>query len=155
MKMNKNIEWKKSNIDYDKLNELTHQQLIRIENGKQTINQNRTTESCSKGGKIGGPIGGAKSRDEKLGYHAMSKEERIKVSKKVGDIIGPRSYKEGFGMYGLSDEEKLAVAKYAAQQSIKSPNHVNNKRLVCPHCNKEGGYTAMKRHHMDRCKHKK
>jgi len=145
------IEWKKSTIDYDKLNQLDTQKLARID----SINQNRTLEACSKGGKIGGKKGGYKARDNKLGFHAMSKEQRIEVSKKVGKIIGPRSFKEGFGMYGLSDEEKLAVAKYAAQQSIKSPNHVNNKRLTCPHCNKEGGYTAMKRHHMDRCKHKK
>jgi len=145
------IEWKKSTIDYDKLNELNTQKLARID----SINQNRTLESCSKGGKIGGPKAGKIAKEKKLGFHAMSKEERILVSKRVGNIIGPRSFKEGFGMYGLSDEEKLAVAKYAAQQSINSPNHVNNRRLTCPHCGKEGGYTAMKRHHMDRCKHKK
>ena len=123
--------------------------------GQSTINKNRTKESCSKGGKIGGPKGGNTAKKEKLGFHSMKKEDRIKVSKEVGKKIGPRSYEEGFGIFGLSNEEKLAVAKYAAQQSINSPNHVNNKRLICPHCNKEGGYTAMKRHHMDRCKHKK
>lgn len=120
-----------------------------------SINQNRTKQSCSNGGKIGGPKGGKTSKDNKLGFHSMSKENRVKLSKEIGNKVGPRSLKEGFGIFGLSDEEKLAVAKYAAQQSIKSPNHVNNKRLTCPHCNKEGGYTAMKRHHMDRCKHKK
>jgi len=137
-------------LDENNLGELTIQKLARID----SINENRTIESCSKGGKIGGPIAGAKSRDEKTGFHAMSKEHRVEVSKKVGNVIGPRSFKEGFGIYGLTDEEKLAVAKYAAQQSIKSPNHVNNRRLTCPHCNKEGGYTAMKRHHMDNCKFK-
>lgn len=106
------------------------------------------------GGKKGGPKAGKIAKEKKLGFHSMNKEDRIKVSKDVGNKIGPRSYKEGFGIFGLSEEEKLAVAKYAAQQSIKSPNHVNNKRLVCPHCGKEGGYTAMKRHHMDRCKHR-
>ena len=35
--MNKNIEWKKSDIDYDKLNQLNHADLVRIENGKNTI----------------------------------------------------------------------------------------------------------------------
>lgn len=153
--MSNNIEWKKSSIDYNKLNKVSHADLIRIENGKKTISKNRTKESCSKGGKIGGPKGGNKSRDEKTGFHAMSKEDRVKLSKEIGNRIGPRSYQEGFGMYGLSNEEKLAVAKYAAQQSIKSPNHVNNKRLTCPHCNKDGGYTIMKRWHMDNCKHKK
>jgi hypothetical protein len=118
-----------------------------------SINQNRNIKSCSDGGKIGGPIGGKTSKDKKLGFHAMSKEDRVKLSKEIGNRIGPRSHKEGFGMYGLSYEEKIAVAKYGGQQSIKSANHVNNRRLTCPHCNKEGGYTAMKRHHMDRCKH--
>jgi hypothetical protein len=156
--MHKDIKWANKELPgltHEDLENIKVSDIIRSENGRQTINQNRTIESCSKGGKIGGPIGGAKSRDEKTGFHAMSKEDRIEVSKKVGNIIGPRSFQEGFGMYGLSDEEKLAVAKYAAQQSIKSPNHVNNRRLTCPHCKKEGGYTAMKRHHMDRCKHKK
>jgi len=122
--------------------------------GQLTINTNRTKESCSKGGKIGGPIAGQKAKKQKLGFHSMKKEDRVKLSKEIGNKIGPRSKEEGFGIFGLSEEEKLAVAKYAAQQSIKSPNHVNNKRLTCPHCGKEGGYTAMKRHHMDRCKHK-
>jgi hypothetical protein len=109
----------------------------------------------SNGGKVGGPKAGKIAKDNKLGFHSMSKKDRVKLSKEIGNRIGPRSFKEGFGIYGLSDEEKLAVAKYAAQQSIKSPNHVNNKRLICPHCNKEGGYTAMSRWHMDNCKHKK
>jgi hypothetical protein len=113
-----------------------------------------TNESQSKGGKVGGPIGGKISKDNKLGFHSMSKEQRSEIGKKVGKEIGPRSQREKFGIFGLTEEEKLNVAKYAAQQSIKSPNHVNNKRLTCPHCNKEGGYTAMKRHHMDRCKYK-
>ena len=122
--------------------------------GQLTINKNRTKESCSKGGKIGGPKAGKIAKENKLGFHSMKKEDRIKVSKEVGNKIGPRSFKEGFGIFGLSNYEKLAVAKYAAQQSINSPNHVNNRRLVCPHCKKEGGYVAMKRHHMDNCKHK-
>lgn len=120
-----------------------------------TINKNRTKESCSNGGKIGGPKAGKLAKEKKLGFHSLTKEQRSKIGKKVGKIIGPRSLKEGFGIFGLSEEEKLAVAKYAAQQSIKSPNHVNNRRLKCPHCKKEGGYTAMKRHHMDNCKKKK
>ena len=140
------IEWKKSKINYDELNKLNTQKLARID----SINQNRTTESCSKGGKIGGPIGGAKSRDEKTGFHAMSKEERRLVSSKAGKISGPIS-----GNLPETIKRLKSMAKSAGLTSVKSPNHVNNKRLTCPHCGKEGGYTAMKRHHMDRCKHKK
>ena len=121
---------------------------------KTTMFENRSKEACIRGGKIGGPKGGKIAKEQKLGFHSMKKEDRVKLSKEIGNKIGPRSKEEGFGIFGLSTEEKLAVAKYAAQQSINSPNHVNNKRLTCPHCGKEGGYTAMKRHHMDRCKHK-
>lgn len=122
--------------------------------GQLTIHKNRTKESCSKGGKVGGPKAGKIAKENKLGFHSMKKADRVKLSKEIGNIIGPRSKKEGFGIFGLSDAEKLAVARYAAQQSINSPNHVNNKRLTCPHCKKEGGYTAMKRWHGDNCKHK-
>jgi hypothetical protein len=123
--------------------------------GQLTINQNRTTESCTKGGKASGPINGIKSRDEKTGYHAMSKEDRVKLSKEIGNRIGPRSYEEGFGIFGISKKETIKNAIAGGKASIKSPNHVNNKKLVCPHCNKEGGYTAMSRWHMHNCKMKK
>jgi hypothetical protein len=113
-----------------------------------------TTETQSNGGKIGGKISGQIAKEKKLGFHSMDKEHRSKVSKEVGDIIGPRSYKEGFGIFGLSDEEKLKVAKYAAEQSINSPNHNSKKTLTCPHCDKEGTYLIMRRWHMDKCKHR-
>ena len=74
---------------------------------------------------------------------------------------GSSSFTTGSTPFGFFDSDAMfqqhadSFAKYAAQQSIKSPNHVNNKRLVCPHCSKEGGYTAMSRWHMDNCKMKK
>jgi hypothetical protein len=155
MKMNKNIEWKKSNIDYDKLNELTHVDLVRIENGKQTINKNRTKESCSRGGKIGGKNGGNKAKELKLGFHSLTSEERSKIGKKVGDVIGPRSHIEGFGIFGLSDEEKTKVAIYGGQQSAKSPKHPNNVKVKCEHCTFETSLPLYKRWHGENCKHKK
>jgi hypothetical protein len=123
--------------------------------GQQTINQNRTKESCSKGGKIGGVKGGIKSRDEKTGFHAMKREDRVKLAKKIGNKIGPRSYKEGFGIFGLSKEEIIKNAIAGGRASVNSTNHNSNKRLTCPHCNKEGTYLIMRRWHMDKCKHKK
>jgi hypothetical protein len=120
-----------------------------------TINTNRTLESCSKGGKIGGPIGGKISKDNKLGFHALSHEQKSEIGKKVGKEIGPRSYKEGFGIFGISKEETIKNAIAGGKAAIKSPNHINYKRLTCPHCSKEGGYQVMKRWHMDNCKSKK
>jgi hypothetical protein len=32
------------------------------------------------------------------------------------------------------------------------PNHVNKKKITCPHCGKEGQYPAMKQWHYDNCK---
>lgn len=120
-----------------------------------SILNNRSKKACSNGGKKGGPKAGKIAKENKLGFHSMEKKDRIEISKKVGKIIGPRSKKEKFGIFGLSKEEIIKNAKIGGKASVNSNNHVNNKRLECPHCGKEGGYTAMKRHHMDRCKHKK
>ena len=51
MKMSKNIEWKKSEIDFDKLNELSHNQLMRIENGKNAVLSGQLKSICVLGGK--------------------------------------------------------------------------------------------------------
>jgi hypothetical protein len=69
-----NIEWKKSKIDYDELNKLDTQRLARID----SINQNRTLESQSKGGKIGGK----KNYENGTGLFSMSEEELLKARKK-------------------------------------------------------------------------
>ena len=50
--------------------------------GQSTINKNRTKESCSSGGKIGGPKGGKIAKDNKLGFHSMKKEDRVKELEK-------------------------------------------------------------------------
>lgn len=103
----------------------------------------------------------------------QSKENgQLKSIQSIGGIAaGKILYKNNIGLFGMSDVRtneikvkggkvmgRVAVEKgtvfKAAKASVKSPNHINNKRLTCPHCNKEGGYTAMKRHHMDRCKYK-
>jgi len=51
MKMNKNIEWKKSSIDYSKLSELSHAQLMKIQNGNLAKESGQFYEAMSKGGK--------------------------------------------------------------------------------------------------------
>jgi hypothetical protein len=51
MKMSKNIEWKKSSIDYNKLSELSHAQLMRIENGKLAKESGQLAKASVNGGK--------------------------------------------------------------------------------------------------------
>lgn len=36
--------------------------------------------------------------------------------------------------------------------SIRGPNKNPTTKLICPHCNKEGGISQMKRYHLDNCK---
>jgi hypothetical protein len=100
--MNNKIEWKESKIDYNELNKLNNAKLNRIEGGKQTINQNRTKESCSKGGKKGGRITGDKIKNgEKIGFHAISMQERIEKH-----FSKPRPYRRL-----LSEKQKEYIQK--------------------------------------------
>lgn len=136
--MSNKIEWKKSKIDYDKLNKLSVAQLNRIEQGIYAKETGQLLEAAIKGGKTMGN----KHYKNKTGLFSMNDVLKKKAVIKGGKAAGKIAVKNG------------TVIK-AAMISAKSPNHVNNKRLTCPHCGKEGGYTAMKRHHMDRCKFKK
>jgi len=122
---------------------------------KLTINENRSKESCSKGGKIGGPKAGKIAKEKKLGFHSMKKEDRIKVSKEVGAKIGPRSYKEGFGIFGLSKKETIKNAIAGGKASVKSKKHPNNVKVKCEHCGFKTSLPLYKRWHGDKCKHKK
>jgi hypothetical protein len=136
--MNKNIEWKKSDIDYDKLNQLNHADLVRIENGKNAVYSGQLKSITTKGGKKMGTthyINGT-------GLFGMDEKKKKQSCINGGKAAGKLSVESG------------NVIK-AGKISVNSPNHVNNKRLTCPHCNKEGGYTIMKRWHMDNCKNKK
>lgn len=121
---------------------------------KLTINENRTKESCSLGGKIGGPKAGKIAKDNKLGFHSMKKEDRIKVSKAVGNIVGPRSKNEGFGIFGLSKKETIKNAIAGGKASAKSKKHPNNVKVKCEHCGFKTSLPLYKRWHGENCKHK-
>lgn len=137
MKMNKNIEWKKSNIDYDKLNNITHAELVRIENGKNAVYSGQLKEAAISGGNTMGNT----HYKNKTGLFGMSEEQKKQTAIAGGKISGKLAVERG------------TVSK-AGKASIESPNHVNYKILICPHCGKEGKFTIMKRWHMDRCKYK-
>ena len=73
--MNKDIQ-----KELDLLNDIkfTTAKINRREGGLATINKNRTKESCSKGGKIGGKTTGKKIKNgEKIGFFSIPMEERI------------------------------------------------------------------------------
>jgi hypothetical protein len=122
--------------------------------GQLTINKNRTKESCSKGGKVGGPKAGKIAKENKLGFHSMKKEDRVKLSKEIGNIIGPRSKEEGFGIFGLSKKETIKNAIAGGKASVKSKKHPNNVKVKCEHCGLKTSLPLYKRWHGDNCKHK-
>ena len=93
-------------------------------------------------------------------------------SKFGGNAMGSIHYTNGTGLFAMSKTKKKqvvinggkAAGKLAVERgtvikagkiSAKSPNHVNNKKLKCPHCKMEGAYPTMKRWHIDKCKLKK
>jgi hypothetical protein len=105
------------------------------------------------------------------GKNAVKSGQFFEVVKKGGKVVGDNHYKNKTGLFSMDDEAKKQsqsnggkaasskpewkeISMKGAIASINSPNHVNNKRLSCPHCGKEGGYTAMKRWHGDNCKHR-
>lgn len=58
-----------------------------------------------------------------------------------------------------SNKSKIMHANRTEEQRLEINRKISeaNKRnvrpnIICPHCNKEGGYIAMKRHHFDNCK---
>jgi hypothetical protein len=121
---------------------------------KITINENRTKQSCSNGGKIGGAKGGKTAKDNKLGFHSMKKEDRVKLSKEIGNIVGPRSKEEGFGIFGLSKKETIKNAIAGGKASAKSKKHPNNVMVKCEHCGFKTSLPLYKRWHGYNCKHK-
>lgn len=94
--MSKNIEWKKSTIDYDKLNQLTPQKLTRSENGKRTIKENSSFEGRSKGGQ----------KNKENGHIS-------RLGKEWGSIIGKKYGKENYKHL----RTKEAIAKQVQSSS--------------------------------------
>jgi hypothetical protein len=69
----------------------------------------------------------------------------------VGDknpFYGKHHSEESKKIIGEASKKR---AKRIYNQRLQQGNHPNNN-CVCPHCNKEGQYRAMKRWHFDNCK---
>lgn len=96
----KNIEWKKSSIDYDKLNELTHKQITSRENGllvATKINKNQGKKNSENGHmksiqKLGASIGGKTI--------ALINEQTGELKKRA--INGSKVTKEKYGVHIIS-----------------------------------------------------
>jgi hypothetical protein len=86
--------------------------------------------------------------------HSDETKHKMKLAK-LGKKQRPYSEKARANMSAaqkgrkLSDEHRnnLRLARLGKTKS-------KNRRVVCPHCNKEGGVSGMKHYHFDRCKFK-
>jgi hypothetical protein len=69
-------------------------------------------------------------------------KERYRLSK-----LGPKN--PNYGKPALKSPE---ISRKISESQKNNPNHHAFKKLICPHCKKEGAYVAMKRWHFDRCR---
>jgi len=143
----KKLQSELNSISEKKFSKLTDKQLaqydsMEFKNGAKT------------GGRIGGPKAGKIAKENKLGFHSMKKEDRVKLSKEIGNRIGPRSKQEGFGIFGLSKKETIKNAIAGGKASAKSKKHPNNVKVKCEHCGFKTSLPLYKRWHGNNCKHK-
>lgn len=101
----------------------------------------------------------------------MSRNEKIAYRAKLDPTRSERMKGEKNPMYGKvrSDEEKQSLSdkmigdknpyygKKHSEESLKKMReaHANRPKVICPHCNKTGIASNMKRWHLDNCKEKK
>ena len=52
----------------------------------------------------------------------------------------------------LLDVLKLEIPTIIKNTTRKNMKGVNQQKITCPHCGKNGGISLMKRHHFDNCK---
>lgn len=133
-------KWKNKSIIGldDDLSKYSIEELNRIDNGNNAVKNGQLRDAAIKGG----IIMGNQHLKNGTGLFGMSEKKKKKAQIDGGKIAGQLAVEKG------------TVSK-AGKISVKSPNHVNNRTQQCSHCKKIGGYTIMKRWHMDNCKYKK
>ena len=91
-------------------------------------------------------------------HNNMSKEWKDKISKANKNKIRSEEFKENLRIkrkgyknpfYGLHHNENT---KKKLSKKMKNYKH---EIVMCPHCDKEGGITSMKRWHFDNCKYRR
>jgi hypothetical protein len=79
-------------------------------------------------------------------------KQRIGIANK-GKLVGVPSYKKGTKIGPPSEERRLkAIANRPSTKGIKLGIQGPQKRVTCPHCNKETGATNGARFHFNNCK---
>jgi hypothetical protein len=124
--MTKNIEWKKSSIDYDKLNELNHKTLTSSENGLYTatkINKNQGKKNAESGhmksiqplgASLGGKIGGVITRD-----NGKLKQNGILGNQANAEKYGVRIYATNLNTKEVC--EYISIREAERSLSIQAP----------------------------------
>jgi hypothetical protein len=101
----------------------------------------RMSESIKLAGPAGGAIKGSK-RSEETCRKISESRKGVKLSKEHRK--------------NLSEARKhVVVSKETGRKISAALSGKLKKKLICPHCNLEGGDSQMKRWHFDNCKYKK
>ena len=77
--MSKNIEWKKSSIDYNKLNKVSHADIVKIENGKLAKKSGQLLQAAINGGKA--VIDKLNKNNKKTGHWRKLGDSKIGVKR--------------------------------------------------------------------------
>lgn len=157
----KNIEWKKSSLNLNKLNNLTHKQLTSKANGEHNVKSGLLKSIAKKGGdktyqKYGNPAAGKYGKSI-LQYDldgnfikewkgAFVAAEYYNVNNvQISDIVNGR----GDSTLGFMWKKKISDN---IPQNIESLYDLQNPK--CKYCNKRFTKGMFNRWHGDNCKHK-
>jgi len=159
--MAKNIEWKKSSIDYSKLSELTHQKLVAMETGQWLYERNLQTGQMEK-------VWSSEKRIEsvKQSLDQRTFEERSKYSKKgwANDEADKEHISNLGKEYAEVNGQRLREMNQDSQRQSNRGKRGGKKgaktvweslyteSVQCPHCQVVGKGPTMQNSHFDKCK---
>ncbi len=127
--MNNKIEWKKSNIDYDKLNKLNTAKLAQIEVGNQNANSGLLARIGILGGKTQGSRNVATGHMKKINsISSEERSERLKTFLTKKELI--KSLKSNFYMKDVADE--FQITQVTLRRILKEYNIDYKKYIKTP-----------------------
>lgn len=154
--MSKNIEWKKSEINYDELNELSHKQLVIQNIGKHNAESGLLKKISKSGGKATGKKNVESGHMDRLNKSLTTKQRRKNktIIIPLEDIL--KAQEGEFSSNTIS--KKLNIAQLTYRNLCKKygiPNKFEPPKLDCSYCGKKnldkGNFT---KYHGDNCKQK-